>query len=208
MIAALEDKFSMLDALLTDLSAFKVSAQQQVSELEIDPEDIATTILTGSGHRGFVAAVQARFDFLTFLLTNSVLQLTKGHIDQLWDALVERTICDAEAELFFKWCRNACDSQQSSIFDIEVALYIFDQKLANMVPETLNDAAYKCLQQYFLLANKVQGKMESTGKHVFNYEVLDPELHGLHCIWRVRWHHLDCVLLLSMLYCVALLVAL
>jgi hypothetical protein len=185
VITSLEDKFSMLDALLKDLSAFKTSAQQQIAELEIPPEEIATTIMTGSGHRGFVAAVQARFDFLTFLLSNSVLKLNKVHIDQLWDVLIERTVCEAEAELFFKWCRSACDSTQLYIFDIEVALYIFDNKLANMKPETLNDAAYKCLQQYFLLSNKVQGKMESTGKHAFNYEVLDPELHGLGCIWRV-----------------------
>ena len=123
MISELEEKYSILDALFNDLSRFKQLAAQEVARLpELDPEQIPELNITGSGHRGFVAAVQSRLEFLSFLLSNSTVKLSKQHIDVLWEALVVQSVCPAETELFFHWSKEACDYTNNSffIFDNEV----------------------------------------------------------------------------------------
>ena len=66
-----------------------------------------------------------------------------------------------------------------------MALYIFEEKMAKMDPASIDKTAFECLKQYFMFANKLQGKIEISGKFASNYEILDPDLDGFDSIWEV-----------------------
>lgn len=52
--------------------------------------------------------VQARLDFLMFVVTNSSLCLSEAHVDLIWRILVEEALTPEAADLALIWLRKAC----------------------------------------------------------------------------------------------------
>jgi len=185
VIQQLNEEEDLLAAFFQDFTQFKREAYQILN----GKEDTDDARIPGNRHRGFLASVRARLDFLSFVMANSNLQLSTTNVDNLWEACAQQSCSDSEEELFFTWLSTAAcgsadtdTSDQFVIMDFAVSEYLFTTWMSTMKPEELSIPAYKCLEQYFLFLNTRNGKIEII-KEGNSFVVLDADLDGLAIHW-------------------------
>jgi len=104
--------------------------------------------------------LEVRMGFLDFVLTRSMLMLTKDHIDTLWDVLVVKGISPTDRIRCFRWLNDALEKgygpRDRLPFVDDVILKIFTDLLTNPAKldfAQLSRRGFRCYQTYFLYIN-------------------------------------------------------
>lgn len=140
--------------------------------------------------------IQARLDFLDYILSHSSLLLTQPHIDDLWTALVRHAVFRADKDYLLTWMRMAViNSAQShsdfTAFSHESTEYIFKELLCNaddMDFANMSRGALVCFQSYFQQVNQRANVLElpDRSRPKSRFCVLDFDaLAGMDAMWEI-----------------------
>lgn len=130
--------------------------------------------------------MQTKLDFLTFVLSNSSLELTNEEVGTLWDVFAS-----SDKEIMFGWLEKS----QFGIKDgIRPALtesnleYLFMQKIILLDFVNLSRAGFAVFEQCFLRVNEKLGKLKRISD---TFVALSNDLIGIDNLWTTALDNLD-----------------
>jgi hypothetical protein len=116
--------------------------------------------------------LDTRLSFLDYVVTGSVLMLTKEHVDKLWEVFVTNAISDGDRARILRWVEKSLplDKKVYVAFSDDIARYIFTSLLCNQSKldyATLSAEGYSCFESYFCFVNHLEGCLAHNTKRYF-----------------------------------------
>ena len=134
----------------------------------------------------YLGMLQARFDFVAYVASNSGTTVSSEQVEAVWSTFVAEPVCPEERDLVFQWFSAACDRigtrGATPVFADDATANLFSNRIANAGVVTQgdgedaaaaarrrnpvvcmmieSDAGFECLRKLFLHANASQGKIK------------------------------------------------
>ncbi|EFA82122.1 hypothetical protein PPL_05027 [Heterostelium album PN500] len=175
-IESLENKYKLFDLFFKEIANFKKVIAQRSSTLSFSSlEGVNYNILYGSFQH--LPQIQARFEFLEYILSQSSIMLNIAQLDILWEAFVTGAITPEEKEACFIWLKNTkIQGKERIAFPEQVVRYLFLDKMANLDWSIMGLSSYSVFERYFLYVNERSGKIKKIANSIFTGDLFSNQL--------------------------------
>lgn len=186
----LESNYKLLSLFLEDFQKFKSTVKKQLKAAKSNGinEDVDSKIFVDRG-APYIEEVSHRFDFISYLLSNSSLILSLDFLDKFWDITITKAITPKEKEISFKWWSLASQKsarQESFTLSESSISHIFVNKMLKEDVVDITIDGYKLFEDFFLSVNEKNGNISRKGdKSSDLVGLISLESTGLSNLWDI-----------------------
>ena len=175
MVAHIEKKHNLFDAVFTDLQHY---CERVREELEKGRDDLGDR---SEVHKSVIVdnfmhadQVGERLDFIAYYAkAGSQVKISAEQLASIWDTLVVKSAVEHDKKIVYGWLRGLCDKFQHSestaemsasrIVMIDDLLAFFRKSIVNEKDQSLLQdlslEGFHCVQSFFILINSLAGKL-------------------------------------------------
>ncbi|KYQ94124.1 hypothetical protein DLAC_04405 [Tieghemostelium lacteum] len=169
-IEVLEQKFKIFDLLFKEISQYKRTTLERSKFYNATGPTQSLNKAIFQGQFPHLLQVQARLDFLEFIISQSNLMLNHQQVDILWDSFVTMALTQEERETYFIWLKNTKLSTSNSKTTIpeSVIKHLFMEKMSSLDWSHLGPSSYSVFERFFFFINERSGKIKKIQQSIFN----------------------------------------
>ncbi|CAG9536041.1 unnamed protein product [Cercopithifilaria johnstoni] len=126
--------------------------------------------------------LRIRLSFLHFLLSDGQLWLMTPQANELWDALIVRSVFDYERTYGFQLFGTMQDQED---IDPKALDQLFTSRILKLPVEMLNEEGFSCFKTFWTSVNKRHSKLFQPTEGISHYLMCDFDLEGMDYLWEI-----------------------
>ncbi|KAL3990716.1 Ubiquitin carboxyl-terminal hydrolase family protein [Acanthocheilonema viteae] len=126
--------------------------------------------------------LRIRLSFLHFLLSDGQLWLMAPQANELWDALIVRSVFDYERTYGFQLFGTMQDQED---IDPKALDQLFTSRILKLPVELLNEEGFSCFKTFWTSVNKKHSKLFQPTEGILHYLMCDFDLEGMDYLWEI-----------------------
>ncbi|VDK83254.1 unnamed protein product [Litomosoides sigmodontis] len=126
--------------------------------------------------------LRIRLSFLHFLLSDGQLWLMTPQANELWDALIVRSVFDYERTYGFQLFGTMQDQED---IDPKALDQLFTSRILKLPVEMLNEEGFSCFKIFWTSVNKKHSKLFQPTEGISHYLMCDFDLEGMDYLWEI-----------------------
>ncbi|EFO24354.2 hypothetical protein LOAG_04131 [Loa loa] len=126
--------------------------------------------------------LRIRLGFLHFLLTDGQLWLMTPQANELWDALIARSVFEYERTYGFQLFATMQDQED---IDPKALDQLFTSRILKLPVEMLNEEGFSCFKTFWTAINKKHSKLFQPTEGMSHYLMCDFDLEGMDYLWEI-----------------------
>jgi len=182
VIAKLQNEHNLVEIISRNLQAFMEKAREEWKE---DP-NLNPNKLYGNRRYTHVQEIKERLSFLRFLLKEGHLWLCEPQAIQIWNCLVQNSVCKEDREEAFSWFSQLMTDEPD--LDPELNRAFFENQILKLDPVLLTQSGIECFDKFFKVVNCKEKKIIYYNN---NYFTKNLDLIGLDYLTRIVLNGID-----------------
>ncbi|VDK86514.1 unnamed protein product, partial [Onchocerca ochengi] len=126
--------------------------------------------------------LRIRLSFLHFLLSDGQLWLMTPQANELWDALIVRSVFEYERTYGFQLFGTMQDQED---IDPKALDQLFTSRILKLPVEMLNEEGFSCFKTFWTAVNKKHSKLFQPTEGMSHYLMCDFDLEGMDYLWEI-----------------------
>ncbi|KAM3727860.1 putative ubiquitin carboxyl-terminal hydrolase FAF-X [Dirofilaria immitis] len=126
--------------------------------------------------------LRIRLSFLHFLLSDGQLWLMTPQANELWDALIVRSVFEYERIYGFQLFGTMQDQED---IDPKALDQLFTSRILKLPVEMLNEEGFSCFKTFWTAINKKHSKLFQPTEGMSHYLMCDFDLEGMDYLWEI-----------------------
>lgn len=191
LIAATETRYGLLSLFVADLKRYNAVTRKQLAEYKGD--SVKDPVLVGRYPHSL--QVDARLDFLQYIITRSPLLVSGDAVHVLWDAFVTTPVVTEDKDRLLEWLTAAVDERprHQPVFADDTAKTVFVNYLCDakhLDYTALSKKGYECFETYFCFINYMEASLNTQSRRYIAVTEF-ASLIGIDSLWSMAATVLD-----------------